>query len=445
MLHRYKHLAVSGLALAVLSISSVVQADTATDDLYKTLKVLTEQVETLAAQLRQRETPPLTNPSPETVRRVQSILSNDTSLYPEGFVTGYYGPLTTAALERLQVRYGLPATGNIDETTLAIVDTIGTGRATSTNLCANPILQKTRFCSSIPKDPTPSSTVPSSLDNTNFLDTGYENIAPGEPDTFPGVTSKLNQSYGDKKSEVFDFYRPADIFSQKALPTIVMVHGGGWKRGDKSMGAGLVNHVTYFTERGYNYISINYPLENIDPKEEVESVARATRYFQRNARRLGIDASDMVLMGHSAGAHLVTLLTSDKTLRRTFRLTPWQATIALDSAAYNVPAVMEAGHLPSIYEPAFGDDPEFWKAMSPYHQYRGSTEDFLLVCSSTRPDDACGEAEKFMEKVISVTGSKDSATLLPEALNHGQINSQVGTGGDYTESIQEFLTSHNLP
>lgn len=47
------------------------------------------------------------------VRRLQEFLASDPSIYPEGLVTGYYGPLTTAAVKRLQARYGVVQLGRV--------------------------------------------------------------------------------------------------------------------------------------------------------------------------------------------------------------------------------------------------------------------------------------------------------------------------------------------
>lgn len=38
---------------------------------------------------------------------LQEILAQDTSIYPEGFVTGFYGQLTKSAVERFQIKYGI--------------------------------------------------------------------------------------------------------------------------------------------------------------------------------------------------------------------------------------------------------------------------------------------------------------------------------------------------
>jgi len=53
----------------------------------------------------------------EEVKAIQEILKTDPDIYPEGYVTGYYGPLTEKAIRKLQKKCGLPETGEIDEET----------------------------------------------------------------------------------------------------------------------------------------------------------------------------------------------------------------------------------------------------------------------------------------------------------------------------------------
>lgn len=47
---------------------------------------------------------------------LQTYLATDTSLYPSRLVTGYYGQLTKAAIERFQTRYGIVSQGTPDTT-----------------------------------------------------------------------------------------------------------------------------------------------------------------------------------------------------------------------------------------------------------------------------------------------------------------------------------------
>lgn len=59
--------------------------------------------------------------SDEMVAEIQKLLATDPDIYPEGLVTGYFGPLTRGALMRLQKRHDLHQTGEVDEETRALL------------------------------------------------------------------------------------------------------------------------------------------------------------------------------------------------------------------------------------------------------------------------------------------------------------------------------------
>ncbi|HEX8994299.1 MAG TPA: peptidoglycan-binding domain-containing protein, partial [Candidatus Paceibacterota bacterium] len=52
------------------------------------------------------------------VAKLQALLATNSSIYPEGLVTGYYGALTQQAVERFQTAFGLPAVGRVGPLTL---------------------------------------------------------------------------------------------------------------------------------------------------------------------------------------------------------------------------------------------------------------------------------------------------------------------------------------
>jgi peptidoglycan hydrolase-like protein with peptidoglycan-binding domain len=56
--------------------------------------------------------------SGDDVRALQEFLAQDKEIYPEGLITGYFGPLTEKAVSKFQDRYGLKITGSVDFDTL---------------------------------------------------------------------------------------------------------------------------------------------------------------------------------------------------------------------------------------------------------------------------------------------------------------------------------------
>lgn len=57
----------------------------------------------------------------DSVKDLQNILKTDPSIYPQGLVTGFFGPATETAIKNLQARYGLPQTGVVDSATWQVI------------------------------------------------------------------------------------------------------------------------------------------------------------------------------------------------------------------------------------------------------------------------------------------------------------------------------------
>lgn len=253
--------------------------------------------------------------------------------------------------------------------------------------------------------------------------------------------SLKNIAYGPHPQQAMDVYFPTQPLTDKTpAPLIVMVHGGAWTIGDKNNAAVVKHKVDYWSKQGWIFISINYRLvPNATLQQQTQDIAEALIYIQNQAPNWHADSKRLVLMGHSAGAHLVSLLTT-RPLWLTSQPQPWRATVALDSAAYHVEKIMQNRHS-HFYDQAFSDQPSNWKALSPISQLRQTLPAFLAVCSTTRPDQPCTQAQQFIQQAQKL-GTK--AQLLPLPLSHIEINKSLGKNNPYTQAVDQFIQSNSF-
>ena len=239
-------------------------------------------------------------------------------------------------------------------------------------------------------------------------------------------------AYGPDAAQRFDIDLPARAIG---APTVFYAHGGGWAFGDKA--GQVANKRARWTGAGAFFVSTNYRMRPVaDPLEQARDVARALAEAQRVVARAGGDPDRFVLMGHSAGGHLIALLAARPDLVREAGARPWRATVLLDAGSVDVVATMSSsrGRI-GLFRNAFGDDPAFWRAVSPMHQLAGPTAPILAVCASRRRD-ACSANRAFLDKAA---GFGTRTQLMEKPLSHGEINRLLGEDNAYTREVEAFV------
>lgn len=120
------------------------------------------------------------------------------------------------------------------------------------------------------------------------------------------VERSTNIAYGEGPRHKLDVYRPRDGSGH----TVAMfIYGGGWEEGDRDMyrfvGAALASAGFVTVVPDYRiFPEVRFPAF-------IEDGARATRWAYDNAAAYGGNSERLVMIGHSAGAHIAAMLALD--------------------------------------------------------------------------------------------------------------------------------------
>lgn len=102
-------------------------------------------------------------------------------------------------------------------------------------------------------------------------------------------------------------------FQREAAPAVVIIHGGGWRAGNRAVHNELAWSFAD-PKRGYVAVTISYRLapDHVFPAQ-IEDAKCAVRYLRAHAKQYNIDPDRIGAVGLSAGAHLSMMLaTMDK-------------------------------------------------------------------------------------------------------------------------------------
>ncbi len=184
-----------------------------------------------------------------------------------------------------------------------------------------------------------------------------------------------------------------DTFVPKKVNTtqivVILVHGGGWKKGDRS---GEHTKAAWFSSRGYIAVCPEYRLsgEATFPAA-IHDLKDAIRWTRSHASQWGANPDNIVLMGFSAGAHLVALaatagpeagLDLPDSQKRSSSVAACIA-VAGPSITNDERALLDARKPGSNYQLFFGglpeDLPEIYERASPEYWVSGNEPPMLFI------------------------------------------------------------------
>jgi acetyl esterase/lipase len=241
-----------------------------------------------------------------------------------------------------------------------------------------------------------------------------------------------------------DIYTP---ISYGTHPVIVMIHGGGWRGGQKDtlFVAGIKSQ--FFTSKNIVFVSINYRLSpNVIHPVHVEDVAAALAWVYLHIPDYGGDPRYLYVMGHSSGAHLAALVATDERFLSLNGMRPniIRGVILLDAAGLDIPGTMSPS-FSYMYTTAFGTNPDIWADASPSnHVAPGKGIPPFLICVASQIPAFSQSSQQFAIKLNAAGIPVRLVIALDET--HSSINDDIGTLFDpVTEYIISFVRATISP
>jgi acetyl esterase/lipase len=247
--------------------------------------------------------------------------------------------------------------------------------------------------------------------------------------------------------QVLDVYTPPGA---KGLPVVFWIHGGGWQTGDKS---NVQLKPKAFNERGFVFVSTNHRLlPHVAMGEIIRDVAKAFAWVQANIAQHGGDPARVFVMGHSSGAQLAALLSTDERYLREVgsSLAPIRGCVPVDGDTFDIPAIIEVAEtrarvhglpMPKYgHRLKFGDDPALHRDFSAVHHVaKGKTPPFLILHVVGHPD-VTAQAQRF-GAVLKAAGVRVRVLGVRDT-DHSKINANLGGPDDpATKALFEFVAA----
>ena len=229
-------------------------------------------------------------------------------------------------------------------------------------------------------------------------------------------------AYGRDANQRIAYY-PAPATAGKKPPLILYVHGGGWMRGQPER---VSVKPAWAGRMGAAFGSIGYRLfPDVPVEQQARDIAAAVHYMRRDAVRLGFDPDHILLVGHSAGAHLAALVSSDPQYLGA-DMAAIRGVIPIDGACYDIPAQIEAAPFMAkrLYLPTFGTGVARQRALSPVnHAKTPNVARWLILYASGRHDSP--DQAQTLASALRTQGTVARAQGV--ALGHGDMNRLFGT------------------
>lgn len=232
------------------------------------------------------------------------------------------------------------------------------------------------------------------VDTTYTVKSVYDKVKKDHP-YISYVPARKYDNVKEKKEIVYkkindrelhlDAYFPKN---KKRNPAIVIIHGGGWRSGNKSQ---METFAMEMASKNYSCFNIEFRLSLEAPyPAAIFDVKNAIQYIKKNAKKFNIDTTKIAVLGCSSGAQMAALVgtTNGKTdFEDSNKNVKYSSKV---NAIVNIDGILAFKHPESAEGKVAGlwlggsyeETPTIWEQASPLNQTDKNTPPILFINSS---------------------------------------------------------------
>lgn len=212
------------------------------------------------------------------------------------------------------------------------------------------------------------------------------------------IEYQSKQTSGREEANLLNIFTPRKKTLEKR-PVVIFIHGGYWEEGNKDIYGFLGRN---FAKKDVVTVIANYRLSpNASYDGMATDVAHAIRWTQNNIGNYGGDANQIYLMGHSAGGHLIALVTTNpkyEIINGTVK-----GVILNDAAGLDMKTYLDS-YPPTVehhYDVTWTTSPEAWKDASPVYYLNADSPPFLIYVGNKTYPSITSQNLTFLNKLDS--------------------------------------------
>lgn len=242
-----------------------------------------------------------------------------------------------------------------------------------------------------------------------------EIVQPVMPKGVLGQENIVYSSAGTRKLHADVFY-PAKK-NKHGYPGVLLIFGGGWKSGDKSMSVPMAQRLA---AEGYVAVAIEYRLSpEAQYPAAVHDIKAAIRWMRANAAKYNLDKTKIATHGVSAGGQLAALVGATNGIKKfegkgghTKQLSAVQAIVDIDGVlAFKHPESEEGKVAAEWLGGTYERKPQIWEEASAL-THAGKNTPPILFIQSQYPRFTAGHKE--MIKKLDKYGTYSEVHKIPD-------------------------------